>query len=47
MYAVALNDYFDLERLLASVRESGEALRELRLEETDLEEVFMQIMRRE
>src|SRR6266496_4452182 len=43
LYAVTLHDYGDLERLLASVRESGETLRELALEETDLEEVFMQI----
>jgi ABC-2 type transport system ATP-binding protein len=47
VYAIALDDYFELERLLASVRESGQVPRELRLEETDLEQVFMQIMRRE
>jgi ABC-2 type transport system ATP-binding protein len=46
VYAVNLGSYLELERLLAGIRESGQTLRELALEETDLEEVFIQIMRR-
>jgi ABC-2 type transport system ATP-binding protein len=45
VFHVALESYRDLERLLASLREEGIAIDELALEETDLEQVFLKIMR--
>jgi ABC-2 type transport system ATP-binding protein len=47
VFHVALDSYLDLERLLASLRESSIAIDELALEETDLEQVFLKIMRNE
>jgi hypothetical protein len=41
---VSLDAYADLERLLAALRVEGIAIDELGLEETDLEQVFLQIM---
>jgi ABC-2 type transport system ATP-binding protein len=45
VFHIALDSYGDLERLLASLREEGIAIDELALEETDLEQVFLRIMR--
>jgi ABC-2 type transport system ATP-binding protein len=45
VFHVALDSYGDLELLLASLRESNIAIDELALEETDLEQVFLKIMR--
>ena len=45
VFHVALDSYLDLERLLAALREAGIAIDELALEETDLEQVFLKIMR--
>ena len=45
VFHVALDSYRDLERLLASLREESIAIDELALEETDLEQVFLKIMR--
>jgi ABC-2 type transport system ATP-binding protein len=46
-YLITLSGYLEIEPLLASLREAGEPIRELNIEETDLEEVFLQIMQRE
>ncbi len=45
-YLVSLSDYAELEQLLAALRESGVAIRELALQEADLEQVFLRIMAR-
>jgi ABC-2 type transport system ATP-binding protein len=47
VFHVALDSYLDLERLLASLRAENVAIDELALEETDLEQVFLKIMRDE
>jgi ABC-2 type transport system ATP-binding protein len=47
VFHVALDSYLDLERLLAALREANVAIDELALEETDLEQVFLKIMRDE
>ena len=44
VWTVPLGDYADLERLLADCRLAGIAITDLRLEATDLEDVFMKIM---
>ncbi len=45
-YLLTLADYAELERLLASLRERGIAIDELSLQEADLEQVFLRIMKR-
>ena len=45
VFRVALESYGELERLLAAMRAEGIAIDELALEETDLEQVFLKIMR--
>ena len=45
-YLLTLADYAELERLLASLREGGIAIAELSLQEADLEQVFLRIMKR-
>ena len=45
-YLLSLSDYAELERLLAALREQGTAVSELSLQEADLEQVFMRIMKR-
>jgi ABC-2 type transport system ATP-binding protein len=45
-YLLALADYAELERLLAALRERGIAIAELSLQEADLEQVFLRIMKR-
>jgi ABC-2 type transport system ATP-binding protein len=47
VFHVALESYLDLEQLLAALREANIAIDELALEETDLEQVFLKIMREE
>jgi ABC-2 type transport system ATP-binding protein len=47
VFHIALDSYLDLERLLAALREANVAIDELALEETDLEQVFLKIMRDE
>ena len=44
MHYVALDEYAELERLLADLRVAGIAIEELALAETDLEQVFLRIM---
>ncbi len=45
-YLLSLPSYAELERLLASLRENGIAIDELSLQEADLEQVFLRIMKR-
>ena len=45
VFHIALESYAELESLLAALRAEGIAIDELALEETDLEQVFLKIMR--
>ena len=45
-YLLTLENYGELERLLAAFRQSGIAVAELSLQEADLEQVFLRIMKR-
>ncbi|HTS22967.1 MAG TPA: ABC transporter ATP-binding protein [Casimicrobiaceae bacterium] len=47
MYLLSLADYAELERLLAALRQAGTGVRELALQEADLEQVFLRIMARD
>ncbi|MBC7779748.1 MAG: ABC transporter ATP-binding protein [Proteobacteria bacterium] len=44
--SIALDDYGDLERLLADLRGCGESIRELEIVQPDLQDVFLQVMTR-
>jgi ABC-2 type transport system ATP-binding protein len=45
-YLLSLGSYAELETLLAALREQGVAITELALQEADLEQVFLRIMKR-
>jgi ABC-2 type transport system ATP-binding protein len=45
-YLLSLTSYAELERLLSALREHGIAITELALQEADLEQVFLRIMKR-
>jgi ABC-2 type transport system ATP-binding protein len=45
-YLLSLTSYAELERLLSALREHGVAITELALQEADLEQVFLRIMKR-
>ena len=45
LFYIGLEAYAELEKLLAALREDGIAIAELALAETDLEQVFLRIMR--
>jgi len=45
-YLLSLENYAELERLLAALRERGATISELSLQEADLEQVFLRIMAR-
>ena len=45
LFYVELKTYAELETLLAAIRADGIAIDELSIDETDLEQVFMKIMR--
>ena len=47
VFHVALDSYGELEKLLAALRAEDIAIDELAIEETDLEQVFLKIMREE
>ena len=47
IFHVGLESYAELETLLAAMRTEGIAIDELALEETDLEQVFLEIMKRD
>jgi ABC-2 type transport system ATP-binding protein len=46
IYLLSLSGYDELERLLAAFRDHGIAIAELSLQEADLEQVFLRIMKR-
>ncbi|MEO8408063.1 MAG: ABC transporter ATP-binding protein [Oxalobacteraceae bacterium] len=43
-YALRINDYAEIEPILAAVRQSGAIIEEMQLQQADLEDVFLQIM---
>lgn len=43
-YALRVNDYAEIEPILAAVRMSGAVIEEMQLQQADLEDVFLQIM---
>jgi hypothetical protein len=45
-YLLSLASYAELESLLSALRERGIAIAELALQEADLEQVFLRIMKR-
>jgi ABC-2 type transport system ATP-binding protein len=45
-FTLRLRDYAELEQLLRQLREAGVTIRELELDPTDLEEVFLRVMER-
>ena len=45
-YRLALKDYVEVERVIAEIRASGAAIQELEVMQPDLEEIFVQIMKR-
>ena len=45
-FTLSLRDYAELEQLLHQLREAGVTIRELELDPTDLEEVFLRVMER-
>ena len=46
-YVLALHDYADVECVLRTIRDNGREVLAMELEQPDLEEVFVAIMRRE
>ena len=47
LFTLRLNDFIELEGVLARLRETGVTIKEFELQPPDLEEVFMRIMSRE
>ncbi len=43
-YTLRVNDYADVEPILASLREAGAVIEDMQLQQADLEDVFIQIM---
>jgi ABC-2 type transport system ATP-binding protein len=43
-YTLRVNEYADVEGILASLRESGAVIDEMQLQQADLEDIFIQIM---
>jgi ABC-2 type transport system ATP-binding protein len=43
-YSLRINDYAEVEKILARLRESGIAIDEMQLQQADLEDIFLQIM---
>ncbi|MEO6352649.1 MAG: ABC transporter ATP-binding protein [Burkholderiaceae bacterium] len=46
-YALRINDYAEIEPILAAVRTSGAVIEEMQLQQADLEDVFLQVMNAE
>jgi len=44
VYALRINDYAEIEPILAAVRVSGALIEEMQLQQADLEDVFLQVM---
>ncbi|SFV03746.1 ABC transporter ATP-binding protein [Pseudoduganella namucuonensis] len=43
-YSLRINEYTEVERILARIRESGAVIDEMQLQQADLEDIFLQIM---
>jgi len=43
-YSLRVNDYAEVEQILAKLRESGAVIGEMQLQQADLEDIFLQIM---
>jgi ABC-2 type transport system ATP-binding protein len=43
-YSLRVNDYAEVEPILARLRESGAVIDEMQLQQADLEDIFIQIM---
>ena len=43
-YSLRINDYSEVEKILARLRESGATIDEMQLQQADLEDIFLQIM---
>jgi ABC-2 type transport system ATP-binding protein len=43
-YSLRVNDYAEVEPILARLRESGAVIDEMQLQQADLEDIFLQIM---
>jgi ABC-2 type transport system ATP-binding protein len=43
-YSLRVNDYLEVEPILARLRESGAVIEEMQLQQADLEDIFIQIM---
>jgi ABC-2 type transport system ATP-binding protein len=43
-YSLRVNDYAEVEPILARLRESGATIDEMQLQQADLEDIFIQIM---
>jgi ABC-2 type transport system ATP-binding protein len=43
-YSLRVNDYAEVEPILARLRESGAVIAEMQLQQADLEDIFLQIM---
>ncbi|MBY0238037.1 MAG: ABC transporter ATP-binding protein [Burkholderiaceae bacterium] len=43
-YSLRINDYSEVEKILARIRESGAVIDEMQLQQADLEDIFLQIM---
>jgi len=43
-YSLRINDYSEVETILARIRESGAVIDEMQLQQADLEDIFLQIM---
>jgi len=46
-FSLRINDYADVEKILARLRESGAVIEEMQLQQADLEDIFLQIMEKE
>ena len=45
-YSLRVTEYYEVERILARLRESGAVIDEMQLQQADLEDIFLQIMER-
>jgi ABC-2 type transport system ATP-binding protein len=46
-FSLRINDYAEVEKILARLRESGTVIEEMQLQQADLEDIFLQIMEKE
>ena len=45
-YSLRVNEYSEVEGILARIRESGAVIDDMQLQQADLEDIFLQIMER-